>query len=114
MSMPYESSPTDKYKTDGEPVTAYSWSPTQQPAAPIVPYTPAGLPDLAEREAQRERRAVTLRVAIALTMAIPLTGIAASTVGGGFSTILAMMITWIGIAVVVYLSNGKGFPFSRS
>ena len=31
--------------------------------------------------------------------------------GGGLSSLLGMALAWAGIALVVYLSHGKGFPF---
>lgn len=48
---------------------------------------------------------------IALALAVPLTAIAGGMMGGGLSSLLGMALAWAGIALVVYLSHGKGFPF---
>lgn len=123
MSAPFED-PTDQYRTDGadplsQPVDYGQYSSYQQqaPGAPMVPYTPAALPAYEQQEARRERTAITVRTAIALVMAIPLTAIAANVMGasaGGFGALLGIAMTWLGVAVVVYLSHGKGFPYPRS
>ena len=53
---------------------------------------------------------------MALGLAIPLTSIAGAMMmnSGTFASLIAMAMTWMGIAMVVYLSHGKGFPFPRN
>ncbi len=114
MSQYYSEPPTDAYSTDEIP-SAYGWdAPTERPAAPLLPYTPPGLPTAAEREAKRERAAAIWRLVIALVMAIPLTAIAATAGGGnlfgGILNFFGIALTWAGIALVVSLSQGKGLP----
>lgn len=122
MTAPY-SELTDSYRTDGDTNLADHPSYNefvdyrQTPASPMVPYAPAALPNLEERERRRERNAVTARIAIALSMAIPLTAIAGGVVGsfgGGFGALIGMAMAWAGMAIIVYLSHGKGFPYPRS
>lgn len=118
MTNVYGQPPIDQYSTDGDPVTGYDWQPTQPAPAPLVPYQPVNpaIYTSPEIEARNERRAVTGRVAVALAMAIPLTAIAGGIMSGAgsFGALIGMMMTWVGISVVVYLSHGKGFPFPRN
>lgn len=113
MTSPYQ--PTDIYRTDAPPADTAGWQApyTPDPKQSVVYVPNSGLPTLAEREAIRERRAVTLRIVVALTMAIPLTAIAAS-MTSGLGQLLGMATAWVGIIAVVYLSHGKGFPFPRN
>lgn len=112
--MPYANPPTDTFSTDGSATTQPSWNAAYQPDATtgVAPYLP-NVPTLAEYQAQRERRATTMRMVLALMMAVPLTAIAGGVMNGGLGALLAMAMTWVGIAAVVYLSHGKGFPFPR-
>lgn len=117
MTAPYPDL-TDQYRTDGDEQTRYSSLPhyTPSPSTPLVPYTPAGLPSFEMEEARRERRAVTLRITIALVMAVPLTAIGGGMVNsflGGVGSLSGMALSWIGIALIVYLSHGRGFPFPK-
>ena len=118
MTMPYGPPPTDHYSTDGETLNGYDWQPTQPAAAPLVPYQPSTpAPYVSpEIEARNERRAITGRAAMALGLAIPLTSIAGAMMmnSSTFASLIAMAMTWMGIAMVVYLSHGKGFPFPRN
>ena len=126
MTAPYAepyADPTDNYRTDGTGLLDdnpnYSQFTTYQqtPPAPLVPYVPAGLPTPDQQERRRERNAVTGRIAIALSMAIPLTAIAGGVGGsflGGLGALIGMAMAWAGIAITVYLSHGRGFPFPNS
>lgn len=106
------SQPTDQYQVEtaynGTFDQVYGWqgqSSGQQlaPTRPSATPTPV-VPSL--DEASRERRAVTTRIIIALTLGVPLTGIA-TTVGGSLTQLIALVITWIGIAVVVAAASGR-------
>jgi len=111
MSMPHSNPPSDQYSTDGQTMSQ-NWNAPYQPASSHTPavYQPTAVPDQRE-DAKLERRAVTVRIVIALALAVPLTAIAGGMMGGGLSSLLGMALAWAGIALVVYLSHGKGFPF---
>lgn len=103
--------PTDQYRPEtaynGSFDQVYGWQgdPAHQQLAPAQPAAPTpAVPHL--DEAARERRAVTTRIVIALAMGIPLTGIA-TTVSGSFTQLVALIVTWIGIAAVVLASSGR-------
>ena len=112
--MPHSNPPSDQYSTDGQTMSQ-NWNAPYQPAPSHTPavYQPTAVPDQRE-DAKLERRAVTVRIVIALALAVPLTAIAGGMMGGGLSSLLGMALAWAGIALVVYLSHGKGFPFPRN
>lgn len=114
MTSPYQ--PTDLYRTDAPTAESSGWQApyTPDPKQSVVYVPNNGLPTPAEREAARERRAVTLRIVVALSMAIPLTAISATLINNGLAQLLGIAMAWIGIVLVVYLSHGKGFPFPRN
>lgn len=87
----------------GQPDTSHQQMVPMPPSPPAVPV--GGYEEL---QRDRDRRAMTLRVVIALALAVPLTAIA--TVPGGVGGFLAMAMTWCGIIAVVALSSGRGFP----
>lgn len=108
--------PIDSYLTDGAPEQGYGWSvpAAQSPqAAPMVPYQqipPYRPPQVDEQlNARQERRMVTLRMVIALTAAIPITGILASAFDNSSSLVrlMAVVIGWAGIGAIVWLSQGR-------
>ena len=109
--MPYSNPPSDQYSTDGQ-TTSQNWNAPYHPPPTPTPAAsqPPAVPDQGEN-AKLERRAVTVRIVIALALAVPLTAIAGGMMGGGLSSLLGMALAWAGIALVVYLSHGKGFPF---
>ncbi|GAA2180608.1 hypothetical protein GCM10009785_12130 [Brooklawnia cerclae] len=106
----------DTYLTDGAPSQGYDWNVAAQgpQTAPMVPYqhmVPYHPPQVDEHlEAQRERRMVTLRMVIALTVAIPITAIMA----GAFAPyspvfqLVGIIVGWVGIGAIVWLSQGRG------
>lgn len=124
MTVPSPDSPNDRFDPENYQYAdpgAPSWNNPYQPTSDRtpVPYAaPSGVPapasssSSAELERQAaERRAITVRIVIALVLAVPLTAIAGGIMGGGISSLLGMALAWAGIALVVYLSHGKGFPF---
>lgn len=125
MTVPSSDSPSDRFNPENfdlADTTGANWNNPYQPTSdrtpvpygpqPGVPATPA--PSSAQLDPQAERRAITVRIVIALVLAVPLTAIAGGIMGGGASSLLGMALAWAGIALVVYLSHGKGFPFPRS
>lgn len=127
MTVPNPGSPNDRFDPENYEYAdpgAPSWNNPYQPTSDRtpVPYatqsgglSPASASSPAELDRQAaERRAITVRIVIALALAVPLTAIAGGISGGGISSLLGMALAWAGIAVVVYLSHGKGFPFPRS
>lgn len=114
MAMPFSEPPTDNYRTDGD-ATVPDWHSPYEPDSAATPAVrPTAEFSAQHADSQLERRAITVRIVIALVLAVPLTAIAGGIMGGGLSSLLGMALAWAGIALVVYLSHGKGFPFPRS
>ncbi len=127
MTAPSPDSPNDQFNPENfdlADTTGATWNNPYQPTSDRtpVPYAgpsgvpaPTSSPSPAELDRQAaERRAITMRIVTALVLAVPLTAIAGGIMGGGVSSLLGMALAWAGIALVVYLSHGKGFPFPRS
>lgn len=122
------SEPYDEFTTEAQPTAQYEWH--QQPTAslepgpsprqirhqPYVPQTPFPPPPARlspkQLERQRIRRSATIRLAIILAMAVPLTGIASTDVftQNPFTRLAAILITWLGIAAVSWIITGCPTP----
>lgn len=114
MAMLHREPPTDNYRTDDE-APVQDWNSPYEPTATNTPkvYNAAGVGEQ-RADAQLDRRAITVRIVIGLVLAVPLTAIAGGIMGGGLGSLLGMALAWAGIVLVVYVSHGKGFPFTRS
>lgn len=84
-----------------------------QQTFPVAPRLPLRVDPVA-LERQRERRAATGRIVVALFSAIPLTGIVAGAVSNSLMLLPAIGLTWIGIAMVVWVASGCPNPFKKN
>ncbi len=87
-------------------------------AQPPQPYQVArNYPSSYDQEAlerQRDRRAITWRIVIALFSAMPLTGIVLDAFDGSIMRLAGVLLTWVGITMAVWAASGCPNPFNKN